>query len=64
MANDELNFFEMIVTRTDDHEFVAVARHHVRGETTTTVDSGADLADVWRRLAPEPRGSSFKERLM
>lgn len=50
-ANDD--FFELILTRTDDHEFVAVARFHSPEGVMTNVESGQKIADVWRRLVAE-----------
>lgn len=44
------DFFEIILTRTDDHEFVAVARFASSEGISSTVESGDRIADLWRRL--------------
>lgn len=48
--NCDQEFFEIILTRTDDHEFVGVARFCSARGTSTAVESGDRLADVCRRL--------------
>lgn len=51
LATDD--FFEIILTRTDDHEFVAVARFHSPQGVMTHVESGRKVAELWRKLVEE-----------
>ena len=46
-------FFEIILTRTDDHEFVGVVRSNTSHGMVTNVESGERLSDVIRQLVDD-----------
>lgn len=48
------DFLEIILTRTDDQEFVGVSRRREQEAVVSLVDSGRDVAEVLKRLLFAP----------
>lgn len=46
-------FFEIILTRVDDHEFVGVARSNTSHGVVMNVESGERLSDVLKQLVDD-----------
>lgn len=52
---------EVVLTRTDKHEFVGVGRRALDEDDLAAVDSGAKLSEVWRRIADNLAGREDQE---
>lgn len=52
----EGDVMEVVLTRTDKHEFVGVGRMALEEDEPAVVDSGEKLSEVWRRIAENLAG--------
>ena len=55
------DFFEVIFTRTDEHEFVGVLRFAPQDGLVPVVQSATRVADLWRNLVGEPHDLEQKK---